>query len=300
MKTRLYARRLRRYLWIPALLTATALIGAAVAVLRSPPEYRAAATVVAKSPSNGFEKTLNFADIATSNTVTSRVRKQLGESETVDQLRGRVDVSSRRSNLYTITVRDSDPQRAVRIANAFARNGAALYEELGSGTGSTALTELEKQRAFYQQQYLVAATALADFNRTHPAAVNPTDSPLFDWNLGPQALELQLDERVTADAYLKYEDQVTQARIDQANGRRDFQAVVIDDAVASPDQLRSLLKVVYTVGLALVLSSAIVLFVEYRDRSVRDVREVEQMLETPVIATIPRARPRTVGRASVG
>ena len=298
MRTRLHARRLRRYLWVPLLLTTTAVVGVTLAVLQSPPEYKATATVVAKSPTNGLEKTLNFGDVAASNTVASRVQKQLGQGGTVEELRNRVDVTAGRSNLYMVTVRDSDGQRAAKTANAFARNGAALYEELGSGTRSSVLTDLESQRSAYQQQHLVAAKALADFNRTHPGALNPTNPQLVDSDAGAQALQLQLEERATSDAYLRYQDQVTQARIDQSNSRRDFDAFVIDEAVARPDQLRSLVKVLYAVGLALVASAAVVLFLEHRDHSVRDVTEVEGMLETPVIATIPRATGSSVKRSS--
>ena len=291
MKARLYGRRLRRYLWIPIVLTGAAVLTATLLVLHAPPVYRASATVVAKSPASGLEKTLGFADVAVSNTVALKVKQQLGLSETADQLSSKVEVSSGRSNLFTVTASDSDPGLAVKLANTFATNGAALYQELGSEARSSVVSALEQERPGYQQRLLAASKALADFNHAHPNALNPGDQ---------QSLQLQLNEKAASDAYLKYEDQVTQARLEQTNSLRNFEAFVVDGAEAKPDQMRSLLKVAYTAALALVVSATIVLFLEYRDRSVRDVLEVEQMLDVPVIATIPRATRRTLRQARLG
>jgi capsular polysaccharide biosynthesis protein len=310
MNTRVVGRRLRRYLWIPIALTIVAVAASAVLVAHSPPEYVATATVVANSPPSGVEKTLNLADIATSNNVALNVKKQLGLGEDVDSLLNKIEVTSGRSNLYSITARDADRQRATRIANAFAKEAASLYVQLRSGMPATALAQIEKDRQSYQQQHLDASRALADFNWSHPGvllAVNqwqassgarpdgssPTPPPV-DPALAAQALQLQLRQRAAAEGYVRFEERATQARVDQLNAQRSVDAVVVDQAAARPDLARSRIRVLFAGGLALVVGSALLLLLERRDRSVRSAAEVEQMLDVPVLATVPRGNRRSL------
>jgi capsular polysaccharide biosynthesis protein len=255
----------------------------------SPPDYKATATMVAKNPSNGLEKALNFGDIVVSNSVALRVKKQLALEDSVEQLLGRIQVASGRSNLYTITVEDTQPQRAAAIANAVAREAAALYVELGSGSRSPMLTELDKYRAGYQQQHVAAARALTAFDNAHPGIVKAIDAGTADPDLAAQRSQLVLNEKAAADAYLKYEERASQTRVGALSSQRDFEAFLVDEAVAKPDRTRSMLRIAYAGGLALVVGYGIVLLRQYRDRSVRAPAEVERMLGVPVIATIPRA-----------
>ncbi|MDQ6691908.1 MAG: hypothetical protein M3Z13_03985 [Candidatus Dormibacteraeota bacterium] len=293
MKTRFSGRRLLRYVWIPVVLTLVAAGTMTAMALNSSPDYKATATMVAKNPPSGLEKTLNFADIVTSNTVALRVKKQLNLSDSVDQLVGHIQVNSGRSNLYTITVQDLNPTRATAIANAVAREAGALYMALGSGTQSTVQADFDKQRAAYQQRHMDTAKALANFDNAHPGLVKAAEAGPVDPDLMAQRMQLQLNDQATAAAYLKFEDQATQARFTAVNSQRDYEAFMVDEAVAKPDQTRALLRIAYAAGIALLLGVAIVLFLQFRDRSVRDAEEVEQMLAMPVIATIPRATSRT-------
>lgn len=294
MNSRVFARRLLRLLWIPVALTLVAVIAMTAIVHRSGPDYRATATMIAKNPPSGLEKTLNFADIVTSNTVALRVKQQLKLSDSADQLVSKVTVTSGRSNLYGITVVDSDPGRAAAIANAVARQAGALYTQLGSGTGSAVIAQLDQQRAAYQQRHLDAARALAAFDSAHPGLVKAAETGPVDPELMSQRAQLQLNQQAAAADYLKFEDQSTQTRVNTVNSQRDFEAFLVDEAVAKPDQTRSLLRVAYAGGLALLVGLAVVLLLQLRDRSVRDPEAVEQMLGMPVIATIPRASKRTL------
>lgn len=299
MRSRAFGRRLIRHLWIPVLLTMVATLTMAVIAHSSTPDYRATATVVAKNPPTGLEKSLNFADIATSNSVALRVKRQLGLRDSVEQLVGRIQVTSTRSNLYAITVSDSDAARAANIANAVAREAGILYTQLGSGAGSPVLADLDRQRTVYQQQHLDAARALAVFDSAHPGLAKAAESGPVDPELVAQRMQLQLEEQATTAAYLKFQDQAAQTRVGALNSQLSFAAFLVDEAVAKPDQTRSILRIAYAGGLALLVGLAIVLVLQLRDRSVRAADEVEEMLGVPVIATIPRATPDTLGsRAS--
>jgi capsular polysaccharide biosynthesis protein len=292
--TRIRGRKLVRYIWIPIVLSMVAVLSMTAFMIGSPPDYKATATMVAKNPSNGLEKTLNFADIVVSNSVALRVKKQLNLDDSVDQLLTRIQVASGRSNLYTITVEDSDPQRAAGIANAVAREAAALYVELGSGSRSPMLTELDKYRDGYQQRHVDAARALTAFDNAHPGLIKAIDAGTADPDLAAQRSQLVLNEKAVADSYLKFEDRASQTRVGALSSQRDFEAFMVDEAVAKPDRSRSMLRIAYAGGLALVFGYGIVLLRQYRDRSVRAPAEVERMLGSPVIATIPRATGKTL------
>jgi capsular polysaccharide biosynthesis protein len=294
MTNRFFGRRLLRLLWIPIVLPLVAAGSMATLDRNAPHDYKATATVIAKNPPSGLEKTLNFADIVTSNTVALRVKKQLGLKDSVDQLVAKIQVSQGRSNLYGITVTDSDPARATKIANAVAKESGVLYTQLGSGSGSSVLTELDKQRAGYQQRYRDAALELSGFDAAHPGLMKDADTKGVDPTLATQRKQLVLNEQAAAAAYLKFEDQAAQGRITSLASQRDFEAFVVDEAVAKPDPTRSLLRIAYAGGLGFLLGLAIVFLVQLRRPPVRAADQVEEMLGIPVIATVPRATRRTL------
>src|SRR5206468_6466399 len=99
-----------------------------------------------------------------------------------------------------------------------------------------------------------------------------------------QYLVLLLNERAAAQEYQDFNTDVSKARIDEINSAQDFEARVVDQAIAKPDTTTRILKIVYAGLLGLVIGVGIALAVEYLDNSVREPEEVEQLLGAPVIA----------------
>ena len=158
---------IRRRAWVPALFVCIALAVAAINTLRSP-QYQATATVVARqqTPNNG--QTLDFTDIATSNIVAIRALHDAGANESVQELQNQLSVVASRSDLYRVSVGDATADRAVALANAVASEAAVLFEALGGGAATSVVTDLERDRIQYRDQYLAAAQSLATFESAHP------------------------------------------------------------------------------------------------------------------------------------
>lgn len=292
-----YFRIIRRRIWIPILLMVVTALTAGAVVFVTKPEYTATATIIARNA--GGDKTLNFAEVAASNSLALRVVRQLKLDENVDQVSGRIKVTSGRTNLYRISVSDPNPQRAAAVANAVAREAAALYQELASGTKSSIVKELDKDRTGVRDSYLTAAKALVDFNIQHPETVGPTANPR-DVNVGAQALLLRLEERAANDAYLRFQGDVNKARLDDLTTIRSYSATVVDEAAARPDTRARYLKILYASALALVLGIGLIFAMEYFDNSLREPEAVEELVGVPVIAIIPRGTSRTLRPARGG
>jgi capsular polysaccharide biosynthesis protein len=266
----------------------TMVIATGVLTYLSKPEYTATATVLAKSQSSATPN-LNFQDIATSNTLVLRVRNQLHLSEPVDSLVNRISVTGDKSNLFRVTVKDSEPDQAVRIANAVAQESAKLYKQLAAGTDTSAAQDLQAVQATYRAQYVAAAKAVLDFQAQHPDADKTKDTAIHAELIGRQ-----LDQQATGAAYSSFEADVVKARIDESVNARNFEARVVDEAAPKPDTTGRYLKIVYAAALGLVLGIGVIFGLEYLDNSVREPEEAELLVGAPVIGLIPRGNARTL------
>ncbi len=289
MEIREYLGILRRRFWIPLVLVLAAVLLTTTFTFFSKPDYIATATVVAKSQSGtSTSPTLSFTEVATSNSLMLRVRRQLGLTETVDQLTGQIKVSTGRSNLYTLSATDSNPDRAVRLANAAATQACQLYQELAGVAPDSIVKDLAGDRTTLENQYAAAAQQLLVFTRQHPDAANSTDT-----TIGAEYLRLHMAEQAASQSYLAFAQDVTKARVDEiVNARtqaRDFEARVVDEAAARQDTTGRFLRVAYVGGFALIAGILIGATLEYFDNAVRKPEEVEELVGAPVVGIIPRA-----------
>src|SRR5438445_2471121 len=119
MELREYWRVFKRRAWIPILLVIVTAATAGALTFVSKPEYTATAQVTAKS-SGSATQTASFPEVAIGGDVVDKVKTELNLSDTADALQSRIKVSSGKSDVYDITITDSNPDEAVRIANAVA------------------------------------------------------------------------------------------------------------------------------------------------------------------------------------
>ncbi|HVS06624.1 MAG TPA: Wzz/FepE/Etk N-terminal domain-containing protein [Candidatus Dormibacteraeota bacterium] len=297
MELREYWRIFKRRAWIPMLLVVVTVLTAGGLALLSKPEYKATATVTAKSQgTSSTSQVLSFPEVATSNTVALAVIKKLNLNETVDHLTQRVKVSSGRSDLYTISITDPDGQQAAGIANAVSQEAAAQYPTLNASVGSTVFDQdVQAARIDFQKRYEDTVKALVTFQRQHPNAAQSGDV-----NLVAQASSLALQEQAAATAYTDFETQTTNSSVSQLSQATSFGAAVVDQAVAKPDTSARYLKVAYAAALALVIGIGLIFLLEYMDNAVREPEAVEELIGSPVVGIIPRATSRTLRPARGG
>ena len=245
----------RRYLVI-----VTATIGVAAAALAltlsAEKEYQASTSVLFATPeSNAPELASESAarevaanvELLELRPVRERVNDRLQ-----DPFTGSIDVTTDddQSSLARITIRDSDPERAARVANVWAQEYVALRREL--------------TRERIADQRAVLEDALA--------ALPPGLSPEAE-----ESREAALQERL---------DVLSVASI-APTGVRQIDRAKPPSEASSPKPVQNTL-IGAIVGLALGLALAIVL--ERRDRRVRDPRFMEYVLGGPIIGRIPRSR----------
>jgi capsular polysaccharide biosynthesis protein len=292
MEIREYLNVLRRRVWIPLLLMIVAVFSTGAVIYLAKPDYSATATVLARTGTN-TSQTLSFSDVATSNTLALRVLRKLNLSENVDSLAAQITITASPGNLYKITVRDASSRRAEQIANTAAAESTVLYGQLAGGNQQSIVDALATDRNEFKQQYIAAAKAALDYRTQHPDAFGPNAIPK-DTAVGAQALQLQLEQQATGDAYNNFWQAIIQTRVTELAQVRGFSAVVVDQAAAKPDSSGGLLKVIYAGVLALVLGIGLMFALEYFDNSVREPEEVEQLVGAPVVGIIPRGTARTL------
>lgn len=297
MELREYWRILKRRAWIPAVLLIATVLTAGGLTLITKPDYKATATVTAKSQgTSSTNQVLSFPEVATSNQVALAVIKQLNLSDSVDGLVKRVKVNSGRSDLYTISITDPDAQRAAAIANAVSQQAAALYPKLNADVGTSVFDQdVQQARADFQKRYEDTVTAFVTFEKVHPSADKSGDVTLI-----AQHSFLQLQEQAAAAAFTTFENSTTNTSVNQLSQATSFGSAVVDPAVAKPDTTSRLLKVGYAAGLALALGIGLVFVLEYMDNSVREPEAVEEMFGSPIVGIIPRATNRTLRPARGG
>ena len=281
MKRRPLWHGLRGGWWVPVLLTAAA-TGAAVLYTIRAPAYQATSSVLAHEPTNANGQSLNFPDVATSNTVAAMaIHDSKVTGLTPEQLVSRTSVTSTRSNIYRITVGFATAVGATRLANAVAVDAARMYEKLAAAEPAPIIGDLSQRLTDFRNQYLAATQALTAFEAAHPEvrpetaqqaanppprptpSASPAPTPPFTASIEAQEQQLQLDQQAAHDAYLNMQNAIATAGVDQATANRNFAAVPLDTAVAESLAKSTWWKILLAGGLGLVVGLLLVLTGEY-------------------------------------
>jgi len=297
MEFREYWRVFKRRAWVPIVLLVVTVATAGALALLSKPEYKATATVSAKSVGTTTSgQTLSFPEVATSNTLTQQVIQKLGLNESADHFSSHVKVATGKSDAYTITVTDPDPGQATSIANAVAQLAAVRYQTVNSDTASSVFDDaVQKARALFLKQYQDAVGARVAFDRQHPGAVNAKDASIV-----VQDSVVRLQEQVAASALTQFETSTTTDFVNQMTATHSFVANVVDQAAAKPDLSSRYFRVGYAAALALILGIGLIYMLEYMDHSIREPEAAEEMVGVPVVGIIPRATAQTLRPARGG
>lgn len=304
MELREYLRTLRRRAWIPLLLTIVTVSATAVFVFLARPQYTATATVIAKNPTGSTSNSLSFPQVVSSNSMALQVKKDLALSRDAASVAQHVKVSASQGNLYAVSFSDPNPDLAAKIANRYATDAASAYQKFGGGSDRTVLQSSEGDRQTFRDNYQQAAQAMVKFLNQHPQFANLGQDqlpPNADPALAGPYLLLKLDQTSAQQAYNDYYSSVIQARINEVNSVQQFEATVVDQAIAKAGATSGrVLQLVYAGILGLVLGIGLIFAVEYFDNSVREPEEAEELVGVPVIGMIPKASRamRTAGAAA--
>jgi capsular polysaccharide biosynthesis protein len=297
MELREYWRVFKRRAWIPILLLIVTVATAGTLAVLSKPEYQATATVSAKSVGTTTSgQTLSFPEVATSNTLLAQVIQKLSLNESVDHLNSRTKIATGKSNAFTITVTDPNPDSATNIANTIADLSAVRYQTVNSDTSTSVYDDaVQTARAQFQKQYQDAVLARVSYERDHPNAANSKDPTVV-----VQDSLLRAEEQAAATSLTSFETGTTTDAVNQLSTANNFVAKVVDQAAAKPDLSSRYLKVGYAAALALILGIGLIYLLEYMDNSVREPEAAEEMVGAPVVGIIPRATAQTLRPARGG
>jgi capsular polysaccharide biosynthesis protein len=259
-------RVFKRRAWIPILLVVVTVLTAGGIAILSPLTYVATATVQAKTTgSSGTTpaQTLSFQEVVASDTLALAVVKQLNLNETPAELTKRINVTAGHSDLYTVTIADPNADRATTIANAVAQQAAQIYQEKNATASSSLfVTNVETERANLLKRFTDAERALLTFQAQQPKILQSSDVDLV-----LLYHHLQLDQQAASAAYQTFEQQTTTETVRALSQANDFPASVLDPAVAKPDTTSRYLKVVYAVGLALLLGLGLIYLLEQQAKT---------------------------------
>jgi polysaccharide biosynthesis transport protein len=258
----------RRFL---AILIPTLLVpGAALALtLQQEKEYEASTSLLFRD--SGFGSTaLASADPDREAATNLRLLqldtlKRRVNADRANPFPGDVDVvTEAEANLATITVTDTDPERAARMADAIAQEYIALREE-------TAAREIKQERqAVHHQLSQIPLT-------TGPGGVGPPKRR----GERAQALKQRLRELTIAEVAPVGVSQVERAEV--------------PTSAVSPHPLRN---TVIGAILGLVIGFAFAIWLERRDQRLRDAHDLEAAFGRPILGRIPQSR--TLARSSPG
>src|SRR5947207_12289945 len=114
MELREYWRVFKRRAWIPILLVIVTAATAGALTFASKPGYTATAQVSAKSVgTQAAGQTASFPELAVGGEVVDKVNRDLSLNETAGDLSNRIKVTSGKSDVFSITITDAIPDRAV-------------------------------------------------------------------------------------------------------------------------------------------------------------------------------------------
>ena len=296
-----YVRILKRWWWIPTLLTVVTALSTGLVVLTGSPTYSASAVVFAAAPTSGSARSITFPQAVTSNTLAVVVIKKSKVSLSDEELSQQIAVGTVGPNLYSVTFSDPNPTVATKVAAELASEAVVLYRQLAAQVGNSSADQaMLKTRDQLGLAYTTAVTARLKFQAQHPNAFDPK-APIRDIDINAQALQLQLQEAAASVAYQQALAQVSKQGLDQLSKAQEYNAFVLDQPSARPNTQRRVPEVFFAAAVALLVGIGLAFLLEHFSRqSLLEAEAVEEMIGAPVIGIIPKASAQVLRRTGGG
>lgn len=291
VEIRRYWALVRKWWWLGLACTVLAMLSAFITTLYTTPAYTASATLyvdTARKPSTtdpyGAELFLTqdvetIAKRLVLRPVLEGVIENLGLSLSPGELEKMVAVKvTQRTQLITLDVTDTNPQRAAAIANEIPvvfnkRNRELLAERYESSKSSIA-----------QQM----ATLAAEMNQVQAQLDTQRSAPVPDTAEITRLENILTQLRNTHASLLQSYESIRMAEASALSNVIMDQPAVPPTAPSSPNKPR-------TIGLAgavgLIIAAGVALLIEYLDDTLKTPDDVEMALSVPILGTITRFEP---------
>lgn len=281
--------RIRKWIVIQAVVLVT--LAAVVVSFLQAPIYEGKATILVSDRDTGAALLGNsLSDFANSpeRAIQTQVQlmqlrplaedtiRSLGLKTTPEELLQRVNVEGiGQTNVVTISVIDSDPQRAADIANALALAYVDWSKETKRESIRAAANQIEERLDEARAEILALGEKIVDNRET-----DRNGQPIKDDQL---SAELAIATDLYATLAEKLETLRVSEELEIGSGRVVAPAVA-EPVATSPQPVRNALLAV-VVGL--VLGVALALLIEHLDNTIKSTDEAERLYAVPVLGHIP-------------
>jgi capsular exopolysaccharide synthesis family protein len=290
MELRQYAAIAWRWSWL--LILGAVLAGAAafLASRAQTPVYEAKATVLVNQAQAvtgptfsdvqaNQQLTKTYGQIVTSGPVLEQVAEQ--SDLTFDELRKKVSGSARRdTQLIDITVRDTDPERATRLANLASDAFAQEVQAAQTGRQTAAEQELVLQAAVLREAVGERQQRIAQLNVAQPGPPDPQRAAEL------AAVTSQLE--TLRQNLARVEDNLQGLRIERVKHVNSVTPINPARAPTEPVSPRVLFNTVLALMVGLIVAAGIVAVVEYLDDTVKTAADVSRVAGLVTLGTIQR------------
>ncbi len=286
---RQYVGILRRWWWLWMATTLVAGLTALIVSLNITPVYKATTQLLIQQASNPSDVVTysdimlserlarTYAKLLTTRPVLERTLKELGlEGQiSIEELKERISVQPvRDTTLIQLGVEDTDPERAIALANKLPEVFARYNEQIQLSRFQESKRSLEQQLKRLEEELSRAQRQLA--NLKSDAASDPADIT----RLETQITTLQA-------SYANLLKQYEEIRLAEA---QSVDNIIISEPATTAEKVRprTLLNTLLAAIVGLMLGIGAVFLKEYLDDTIKTPDEIERAYRVPVLAGIAR------------
>jgi len=282
---------IRRWLWLVVLTTLLAAAAALVVSLRTTPEYRATTQILIQQASNPSNLT-TYSDILTSERLARTYSKLLTNRPVLEQALQELDMDGeqavadlkdsvsvqpvRDTTLIQLSVEDTDPARAVALANEIPKVFARYNENVQLSRYRDSKQNLETQLKRLEADLTRIQTqldAVKAADNADPAQVLPLETQLTSLQTSYASLLRQYEEVRLAEA-----------------GSVDTIVVSEPALEAKKVRPRTMLNTLLAAIVGLMLGLGAAFLIEYLDDTVKSPDDVARLGDIPVLTGIARVQ----------
>lgn len=284
---RQYVGILRRWWWLWMATTLIAGLTALLVSLNTTPVYKATTQLLIQQASNPSDAVTysdimlserlarTYAKLLTTRPVLERTLKELGlEGQiSIEELKERISVQPvRDTTLIQLGVEDTDPERAIALANKLPEVFARYNEQIQLSRFQESKRSLEQQLKRLEEELSRAQKQLA--NLKDDAASDPADIT----RLETQITTLQA-------SYANLLKQYEEIRLAEA---QSVDNIIISEPATTAEKVRprTLLNTLLAAIVGLMLGIGAVFLKEYLDDTIKTPDEIERTYRVPVLAGI--------------
>jgi capsular polysaccharide biosynthesis protein len=171
MELQQYLAAIKRRVWIPILLLMVAIAIVVVDSVLWPTDHEASFTVVAYDPGTirvGEDTYVGYKLVMESGSLANVVAQSIDPPPDLQKLQEKVSLKlDKKTGAHIFKVSDPDPERALRLAEAYNREGTAMFMDLNMRKSKVTLAALQEQVDAAEQRLQKARADRATFEQRH-------------------------------------------------------------------------------------------------------------------------------------